>query len=583
MDMEFDVVVVGSGAGAMTAAVVAAHAGVKVLVAEKARWFGGTSALSGGVAWVPDNPHIPETGQADSRERAFRYFESLVGPQRMRPQVMQSFFENGRRMVEFLEANTQVQFQATTYPDYKAHLDGGMPVGRSISAREYDGKLLGEHLARLRPPMPELCVLGRMMVDGVDVFHLMNMTRSFTSLIHATGRFLGFVRDLLRHGRGARLVMGNALMGRLLRSALDVGVTLWTNAPVCDLVMEGGRVAAVILVRDGVTHSIRVRRGVVLGSGGFAHDVQLKRELIDFPEQHETICPETNSGDGIRIGRNVGAVLGSGTWHNYLGTQVAMMRDRTGRVVSKIPFLRRDRNKPGFILVNRRGQRFVNEAWPYNDVAYAMTHAEEAVPSFLICDHTRLRKYGLGLVRPGPAWARPLRKYLSSGHVVRAATVSELAQKLGIDCRGLEETVRRMNEYARTGKDSDFQKGETAYDRWQGDADVKPNGSLGPIENAPFYGLTLWPGDMGTFCGLMTDESARVLDAHNRPIPGLYACGCDMHPVFTGSYPGGGGSIGPGMAFGYVAGRGLAGTVTSTVRAFRRERGSHIKVEGEIE
>jgi glycine/D-amino acid oxidase-like deaminating enzyme len=263
MDMEFDVVVVGSGAGAMTAAVVAAHAGVKVLVAEKARWFGGTSALSGGVAWVPDNPHIPETGQADSRERAFRYFESLVGPQRMRPQVMQSFFENGRRMVEFLEANTQVQFQATTYPDYKAHLDGGMPVGRSISAREYDGKLLGEHLARLRPPMPELCVLGRMMVDGVDVFHLMNMTRSFTSLIHVTRRFFPFVRDLLRHGRGARLVMGNALIGRLLRSALDVGVTLWTDAPVRELVMEGGRVAAVILVRDGVTQRIRVRRGVV--------------------------------------------------------------------------------------------------------------------------------------------------------------------------------------------------------------------------------------------------------------------------------------------------------------------------------
>jgi succinate dehydrogenase/fumarate reductase flavoprotein subunit len=280
--------------------------------------------------------------------------------------------------------------------------------------------------------------------------------------------------------------------------------------------------------------------------------------LIPHPGQHETICPETTSGDGIRMAIDAGARLGSNTYHNFLGTQVAIMRDARGRVVSKIPFLRRDRNKPGFVLVNRDGKRFVSESWPYNDVAYAMDNTPGAVPSYLVCDHVRLRRYGLGLVRPGPGWARPLGKYLDSGHLIRASTLRELAVKVGIDADGLEDTVRRNNEYARSGKDPEFGKGDTPYDRWQGDPAVKPNPSLGPIETAPFYAIQLWPGDMGTFCGAVTDAQARVLDDNDRPIPGLYACGCDMHPVFSGSYPGGGSSIGPGMTFGYIAARNLA-------------------------
>jgi succinate dehydrogenase/fumarate reductase flavoprotein subunit len=185
-------------------------------------------------------------------------------------------------------------------------------------------------------------------------------------------------------------------------------------------------------------------------------------------------------------------------------------------------------------------------------------NAPGAVPSFLICDHVRLRRYGLGLVRPGPGWARPLGKYLSSGHLVRANTLAELARKMGIDSAGLAETVRKNNEFAQTGKDADFGKGDTAYDRWQGDPMVKPNPSLGPIEIGPYYAITLWPGDLGTFCGLVTDGRARVLDEGDVPIWGLYACGCDMHPVFSGAYPGGGGSIGPGMTFGFIAGGDIA-------------------------
>jgi succinate dehydrogenase/fumarate reductase flavoprotein subunit len=556
--MEHDVVVIGSGAAAMTAAVTAAHGGLNVLLVEKADCFGGTSAISGGVAWLPNNPHIVQTGETDSRERALRYFESLVGRDRMRPEVMEAFVCNAPRLVEFLEKSTEVQFERTTYPDYKSHLDGGMPAGRSLSAREYDGRLLGSHFDSLRPPMKELCILGSMMVDGTDVQHFMNLTHSFSSFMHATRRFARFVIDRIRYGRGARLVMGNALIARLMKSSLDAGVTLWHSTPALRLVKEDGRIVGVVVQREGAELLVRVRHGVVIGTGGFSHDEELKRRLIPHPEHHQTLCPESNSGDGIRMALNVGAKLGGNTWHNFIGTQVAMMRDRDGRIVSKIPFLRRDRNKPGFVLISRRGKRFVNESWPYNDVAHAMNNAAEAVPSFLICDHVRLRRYGLGMVRPGPALVRPLGKYLESGHVVRANTIAELAKAIGVDAAALEETVLKNNEYARIGKDLDFGKGDTTYDRWQGDPTVKPNPSLGPIERAPYYALTLWPGNLGTACGLETDARARALDEAGQPIAGLYACGCDMHSVFTGSYPGGGGSIGPGMTFGFIAGRDLA-------------------------
>lgn len=561
---EHDVVVVGSGAAALAAAVTAAHQGLNVLVVEKASHIGGTGALSGGVAWVPNNPHIDETGrdsgEYDSRDRAMRYFESLVGRDRMRPALMEAFYNNGRRMVEFLESRTQVQFERTTYPDYKAHLDGGMPVGRSISVKEYDGRLLGDWFDRLQPPMKELCLLDTMMVDGMDVFHLMNMSRSLRSVRHVLGRFLPYVRDRVRYGRGARLTMGNALIARLMRSALDAGVTLWTSSPALRLQMSDGQVTGVVVAQGSEEVTINTRCGVVLGAGGFPHDEALKQKLIPFPDQHQTMCPETNSGDGLHMGMDAGGHMGDGdrTFHNYLGSQITMMRDPSGRVISKIPFLRRDRNKPGFVLVNRHGRRFVNEAWPYNDVAHAMETTVDAVPAYLICDHAHLRRYGLGLVRPGPAWARPLGRYLASGHLVKGRTLAELASKLGIDAEGLKGTVANMNEYALSGKDLEFHKGETAYDRWQGDPLVKPNPSLGPVEKAPFYAITLWPGNLGTLCGLVTDERARVLTADEQPIPGLYAVGGDMHSVFTGSYPGGGGSIGPGMTFGFIAGEDLA-------------------------
>ena len=558
----YDVVVVGSGAAAMAAAVTAAKSGLQVLVVEKGAVFGGTGAMSGGVVWIPNNPMLDKisqtTGEYDSRERSLRYFESVVGPERMRSAMMNAFYDNGREMIEFLARETEVQFESAPYPDYKSHLPGGMPVGRSISAKAFDGRRLGKWLARLKRPMAETCIFDSMMIDVADARQLAQLTRSPRAMLYMCGRTLGYWRDLMLHGRGVWLTMGNALIARLMRSALDAGADLWWSTSGKRLVISEGRVSGIVIEREGREIEIGVQRGVVLGAGGFPHDEELKRKLIPFPDQHETLTPETNSGDGIRMGLAVGGQIGGNTWHNFLGTQVAIMRDQAGRVVSKIPFMRLDRNKPGYLLVNKQGRRFVNEAWPYNDVAHAMNETEGAVPSYLICDHVRLRRYGLGLVRPGPGLARPLGRYLKSGHLFQGRTLDELADRMGIDPTGLKVSVARMNAYACTGIDLEFHKGETVYDRWQGDPQVKPNPSLGPVEIGPYYGIMLWPGNLGTFCGLVTDEHARVLDAQDQPIAGLYAVGGDMHPMLTGSYPGGGGSIGPGMTFGYIAGKTLA-------------------------
>ena len=563
-----DVVVVGSGAAAMTAAVVAGLQGLSVLLVEKAPVFGGAGALSGGVAWLPGNPHA----RGDSLERTVRYLENVVRPAPLRRSLVEAFYAGVGPMLRLLEERTAVRFGPTTYVDYKSHLDGAMAGARSIAALPYDGRELGAWFRRLRAPMPELCVLGSMMVSAADVADFERMGRSPAALARVLRRLAEFGWHRLRYGRGARLVMGNALMGRLLRSALDVGVTLWPETAATGLEVRRGRVVGVKLRQGSRRLTVEARRGVVLGAGGFAHDPALSAQLT--PGSYFSNMVEGDTGDGLRMGLEAGGKLGTGNFQNFLGTQSAILKDDRGQLVSVIPFLRRDRNKPGFVLVNRRGRRFVNEAWPYNDVAHAMNAAEEAAPSFLICDHVRLRRYGLGLVRPGPAWLRPLGRYLRPEHITRASTICELAAAIGVDAEGLQETVARMNAFARSGVDLDFHKGESAYDIWQGDPDNKPNPCLGPIETGPFYALKLWPGNLGTSVGLVTDERARVLDADDRPVAGLYAVGCDMHSMTWGHYGGGGSSIGPGMTFGYIAACDMARAATLDWPLMRADRES---------
>lgn len=411
----------------------------------------------------------------------------------------------------------------------------------------------------LKPPMKELTVFGSMMVTKADLRHLINLDQSFASFSHSTGLIVRHLWQRLFHGRGTRLQQGNALIARLLRSALDAGVEVSRSTQAVRLLSKDGRISGLVVRRNGREISLPASRGVVMASGGFSHDDTFKARYVANPEHHISLMPKTNTGDGLSMALAEGATIGSGNWHNILGTQAMIMRDKRGRIVEQVPFHRRDRPKPGFVMVASDGKRSINEAENYNHVTHAMNEREGRIPSFIVTDHRGVRRFGIGLVRPGPAWTQRIGKYRRAGHLFVADTIRELAVRLGVDPDGLEEAIARNNQYAGTGKDLEFGKGDTPYDTWQGDPRYGPNPNLGPIDKPPYYAVLCWPASIGTTAGLLTDERGRVLDASEDPIPGLYACGSDMHAVFGGFYPGGGGAIGPAMTFGYLAARDMIG------------------------
>jgi succinate dehydrogenase/fumarate reductase flavoprotein subunit len=557
-DEGFDVVVAGTGAAGMTAAIVARTRGLSVLLVEKTAHVGGTTAVSGGAVWVPNTTHRDEAGHADDVETALLYLDRIVGNLGSR-EMRRTFLERGPEAIAYVEANSALAFVGRKHsPDYFPDAEGASLGGRSMDPLPFDGRELGAHFAELRPPIPEFMAFGGMMVNRTDIDRLLAATRSAAAFGHAARLILRYARDRLSHPRGTRLLMGNALAGRLFRTVLDLGIPVWRSSPARGLVLEGGRVAGIAVEREGRTLRVRARRGVVLATGGFPGDAELRRKLMPEPTDLWSAAPETNQGDGIRIAESSGGTMAEGHSNAGFLAPVSVMRRKDGSL-ARFPHLMLDRPKPGLIAVNAAGRRFVNEAGSYHEFVKGM-HASHAsvptVPAFLVCDHAFLRKYGLGLVLPG--WYRRLGPFLESGYLVVGETPAALARKLGIDPAGLEETVRRHNGFARTGVDEDFGKGANAYNRYMGDAGHGPNPCLGPIETAPFYAVRVYPGDIGTGAGLRTDRDARVLDRDGKPIDGLYACGNDMASIMGGEYPGPGITLGPGITFGYVAAMHLA-------------------------
>ncbi|MCA0242078.1 MAG: FAD-dependent oxidoreductase [Proteobacteria bacterium] len=556
-----DVLVVGSGASGLSAAITAAAAGLSVLVVEKEPRLGGTTARSGGWLWIPDTHLGRELGVTEVPGAARRYLEHEATTHFDAARV-DAFLEQGPRAVAFFVGQTALRLDvAPAFPDYHAEAPGGA-LGRSMIARPFDGRELGPLVKKLGLPLPELTVFGMMLGSGKEIWHFMRAFKSLESFVFVSKRLARHAWDVLRHGRGMTLANGNALAGRLLKSAQDLKIPLWTESPVRELIIEDGAVRGAWVEREGQRMEVRARRGVVLACGGFPHDVQRRQQL--FPHaptgrEHYTPSPAGNTGDGLRLAERAGGHVDPTIPHAaaWVPTSVTTRPDGSAGVMPH--FI--DRAKPGVIAVDARGQRFTNEGNSYHDFVPAMVAASQGRPevsAWLLCDHRTLRQYGLGCVAPFPM---PIGRHLRSGYLKRGAGVAELAQAIGVDAAALQATVQRFNEHARRGEDPDFGKGSRAYNRYQGDPQQQPNPCVAPLETGPFYAIKLVVGDIGTFAGLATDAETRVLDAQRRPIPGLYAVGNDAASIMGGNYPGAGITLGPALTFGYICGQALAAAV----------------------
>lgn len=555
----YDVLVVGTGASGMSAAVTAAHQGLKVLVVDKAPLYGGTTARSGGWLWIPGTRLATEQGIHEPPGAARTYLQHEATTHFDAARV-DAFLENGPKAIDFFTRNTCVQFDMPpVFPDYHAEAPGGQPGGRSMVTRPFDARELGERVAQLAPPVPELTVFGMMLGSGKELWHFLRAFKSLESFLYVARRFGGHLLDVLRHGRGMTLTNGNALAGRLAKAGMDLGIPVWLNAPVSKLLVEGDAVVGATVVRDGVPTEVRVRRGVVLACGGFPYDVERRKQL--FPHaptgrEHFTPSPPLNTGDGLRLGESVGGwvdptIPNAAAW---CPTSVLQRKDGSQGVMPH--FI--DRAKPGVIAVTPDGRRFANEALSYHDFVQRLVKACAGLPAvscWLVCDHKHLREYGMGAVAPFPL---PIGKYLRNGYLRRGRTLEDLARVIEVPPAALQEEVQAFNRDAASGNDSRFQKGSTAYNRYQGDSLVKPNPCMAPIQNGPFYAIQLVVGEIGTFAGLATDASCRVLSQQGRPIPGLFAVGNDAASVMGGNYPGAGITLGPALTFGYVVGNVLA-------------------------
>ncbi|RXH38803.1 FAD-dependent oxidoreductase [Bradyrhizobium zhanjiangense] len=556
---ECDVLVAGSGASGMSAAITARSRGLDVLIVEKESRFGGTTARSGGWLWIPGTSLAKAYGIEETPEQARTYLRHEAGNNYDAARV-DAFLSAGPEAVDFFITKTALRFDMPlVFPDYHAEAPGGAQGGRSMVTRPFDGRELGDHITALGMPLPELTVFGMMLGSGKEIIHFMRVTKSLASAVYVAKRLSRHFMDVLRYGRGMTLTNGNALAGRLAKSALDLRIPMWLSSPVRELTVENGAVTGAIVSREGRDVRVLARLGVVLACGGFPHDVERRRKM--FPHaptgtEHYSPGPTGNTGDGLRLAESAGGHVEDRLPNAAAWVPVSLTTRKDGSKGVMPHFI--DRAKPGVIAVMRDGRRFANEGNSYHDFVQAMVKAAkpgEEIAAFLVCDHKTLRKYGLGCVPPFPM---PLGHHLRTGYLMRGDTLEALAAKAGIDAKAFTETVKQFNATAPQGHDAAFGKGSKAYNRYQGDALHGPNPCVAPIENGPFYAIKMVIGDLGTYAGIVTDENARALDAEGRVISGLYAAGNDMASIMGGNYPGAGITLGPALTFGYIAGRHLA-------------------------
>ncbi len=544
-DTTVDLVIIGSGGGGMVAALTAADAGASALVLEKQERVGGSTCMSGGILWVPNNPVMRADGVADSYEDAMAHFEAVVGD--VGPassfERRHAFLSAGPEMVSFLQERGVRFAFCPGYSDYYSSAKGGHDIGRGIEPVPFDGKVLGEWLEKLQPGLAQSLGLAVMTNEARSLSHYNRSTGAFTVAARVVLRTYA-----ARLRRQSLLTNGASLIAQMLRIALDRGIPVWTEAPLEDLIVQDGRVVGVRTHRAGVPVLVRARKGVILASGGFAHNPEMRAQFGgDQPNRARwSIANPGDTGEVIQIAMRHGAdtdLMDEAWW---------LPSPRTGRFGQST--LDQARQRPRTIYVDAAGQRFVNESNSYMEVGkamYARDKTSKAVPCWLIFDDRYRKRYAHQRSRPG----RFPRKLLESGMLKQAWTLKDLANMCGIDSSGLSETVERFNEHAARGVDPDYGRGESAYNRALGDPNQKVHPCLGPIDQPPYYAVQVVPGDIGTCGGLLTNAEAQVVDQGNHPIEGLYATGNGTATVMGRHYLGPGASIANTMVFGYVAAR----------------------------
>ncbi len=527
-DHEVDVVVLGSGAAALTAALTAAVAGASVEVFEKAPTVGGTTAVSGGIAWIPAHNRSPD-GELKVAD-ALRYLRAQsLGS--MDDALVETFVRTGAAMLNFVEAHSGVRFEiATGFPDYQPELPGGRPTGgRSQSPVPFDLTALGEWATRITSFPADWSNVG---------FDAETRARLHAAIDERTSHLC---------------VAGTALIAGLLKGLLDAGIAPRVNARAEELIAEAGEIAGVRVELSGKSISVRARRGVILGTGGFEWDPALAQTFLRGP-MHGAVSPPYNTGDGLRMAMAHGADLanmGEAWW-----VPIVQIPGDTIEGKPRSRSVRLERTRPRSIIVNSAGRRFVNEACDYNSMAGAFQYLDPRGGyvndrAWMVFDSVHLQRYGFLGVEPGqpaPEW------------FCESADLAELAAKTGIDADGLARTVAQWNRQVAAGGDPDYGRGSSAYDGYWGDdtATTLAGKTLGPIDTAPYYAVPVCIGSMGTKGGPRTDPDGRVLHVSGEPIPGLFAAGNAMAGVTGRAYGGAGGTIGPAMVFGYRAGHAAA-------------------------
>lgn len=553
-----DVVVVGSGLGGMLAAIRCHDQGLKAVVIEKSGYYGGTSALSGGGVWIPLNADLK--AGADTREKALSYLRALTRGQ-SDDRTLEAYVDNGPAMVEYARSVGMKLVGAPVYPDYfSEHADA--VTGRTMLAEDFDGKLLGDELFRMRMTYPSFMVFDRYALNLNGAYALMSRQKGW--LREGFKLIAGYWADIGWRAKtdvDSRLAMGRALVGSLRKAMMDRNIPLLLNTRLVGLEKDAGRVTGVRIRHNG-NERVMPARAVMLAAGGFDHNQHMRDQHHAVrTEAANSLTPEGgNEGDAILAGQAIGADIAN--MQQAWWSPVIRLPGKHNKQRAAQTFF--DRSRAGVICVNRLGKRFCNEGISYDRFGHAMIadHAKTGanLPCWMIFDARYRHEFPASDILPG--WVRPDGKlppeYWDSV-IYKAPTVAALARKIGVDEGNLATTVRNMNSYARTGKDLEFQRGETSYDQFFGDARAKPNVNLGPIERPPFYALKVELGDIGTKGGLRVDEHARVLDKSGQPIEGLYATGNTTGSLFADVYPGAGSTLGPALVFGFVGANHAAG------------------------